>query len=338
MLLKSFLNRKQYVYSNGCQSGLNQINCGVAQGSKLGPLLFLLYINDLPNSINCTPRLFADDTCLIVSNNTVNSLLHSMNLHLSNLHNWCAANKLIINPSKSSCLIIPPNSKSLALDSKLTLSLNNTRIEIVDECKYLGVTLDTKLNFHPHIKSIEHKLSRATGIISKLRSTLPKKALTHLYYAFVHPQLLYGLPVWGSTYKTYLSKLCVLQNKAIKSICGAKYFDKSSIYYSQLNILKLPDLFKFETAKLVHQYFSNHLPSPLSNLFIKNSQISSRTTRSSCREKMTLYTPLYSSSKLQRCIKYQGVKIWNSIPQNYKHLNFYAFKKKFKKFLSENYM
>ena len=203
-LICSFLHRKQYVSVDGIQSEIESITYGVAQGSILGPLLFLLYINDLNNSVNCLPRLFADDTCLIIDSPNLASLEIEMNKDLTNVYNWSIANKLSLNPSKSNHLIISP--KQNILSPHVTLIVNNLPILSCDKAKYLGVFIDLRLNFHSHIKSVENKVARSVGILSKLKHFLPSNSLLKLYYAFIHPHLLYGLSIWGCTHKSYLSK------------------------------------------------------------------------------------------------------------------------------------
>ena len=335
-LIHSLLNRQQFVSINGVNSSLRPISCGVAQGSKLGPLLFLLYINDLPNAINSTPRLFANDTCLLLANSSKLSLLSNMNSELTKLNLWCNNNYLTINPSKSSALIIPPKQENPRIVDP-TLHLNNKPIAILNESKYLGIIIDNKLNFKSHIKSIEHKLARVVGIMSKIKYILPRSAKLKLYYSLVHQHLLYGLPVWGSTFPSNQSKLCTYQNKVVKIIGGGKFKDHATPYYHQLNILKLPDLYKHECAKLVYHFFHNTLPVPLANLFTKTGDISSRMTKSTHKYKQTLYLPLYPTTKLQNTLKYQGVKFWNIIPSQIKNLHFGAFKKKLKLHLLTQY-
>ena len=139
--------------------------------------------------------------------------------------------------------------------------------------------------------------------------------------------LLYGLVVWGSTFPSYLKKLNSIQNKAVKLIGGGNYLDRVTPYYSKLNILKLPDLSKLETAKFVYGFMHNTLPQSFSDFFDKVSEISGRTTRTS-GNRHSLYIPRYDTNRLQRSIKYQGVKIWNTIPLQIQNLPFSSLKKK----------
>ena len=270
-LIESFLDRKQYVCLSGCRSDLKSIKYGVAQGSKIGPLLFLIYINDLPNSVHCIPRLFADDTCLLLADANLNSLHENINNELINLSHWCKANKLLVNPVKSNAMIISPKQCNAYPTPTTSLLYDEVPVKIVNEFKYLGVVLDSKFDFHAHIQLIENKISRAVGIISKLKHIFPSDALLKLYYSLLHPYLLYGLHIWGSTYRTYQARLGGLQNRAVKLIGGGNFRDSPNLFYSKLNILKLPDLFKHETAKLVYRFFHDDLPTTLTELFVKNS-------------------------------------------------------------------
>ena len=158
----------------------------------------------------------------------------------------------------------------------LDLSLNNSSILISNCAKYLGVTIDSLLKFDKHISSIEHKIARAVGFISKLLHFLPTSALLNVCYAFIHPHLLYGLLIWGSSFLSHLKKLTVLQNKAIKLIGGGFPRDRVTPFYYKLNILKLSDLFKLEIGKFVHVHFNNKLPFTLSGYFSSTSEVSQK--------------------------------------------------------------
>ena len=186
-LLRAFLKRKQFVSINNHESPLLSNDYGVPQGSTLRPLLFILYINDLPSSVNCTPRLFADDTCLLFSSPNPFKLHFDMKKDLNDISEWFTANELTINPSKSNVLVIPPTlSQPLP---NIDLSINNSPLPFCFSAKYLGFTLDTQLNFDKHISSVENKISRAVGILSKLRHYLPTCAILQLYYSLIRTHL-----------------------------------------------------------------------------------------------------------------------------------------------------
>ena len=155
--------------------------------------------------------------------------------------------------------------------------------------KYLGIIIDSNLNFGFHLVKIENKLSKSLGVLYKLKPIFPQNALFKLYYSLVHFHVLYGLVVWGSIFPSYLKKLNLIQNKAVKLIGGGNYLNRAMPYYSKLKIFKLSDLlYKHETAKVVYWLMRNTLPQSFSDFYVKVSEISGRTTgnRYSLREKV----------------------------------------------------
>ena len=168
---------------------------------------------------------------------------------------------------------------------------------------------------------------------------LPLKALCKIHFALFHPHLLYGLVAWGSTFPTYMSKLESIQNKAVKIMGSGTTRESPTPFYGQLKILKLSDLYKFEIAKLVHDFLHDKLPSSsvFSHLFQKSLQISHRFIRSSSN-KNKLHIPLYRTNRLQRSIRYQGVSVWNSIPMEIQNLPKHSFKVKLKEYLLQLYI
>ena len=163
-LIHSYLhNRQQFVSNNQSKSDLKLTHCGVPQGSSLGPLFFLVYINDLNFALKSQPRLFANDTCLIVKGLNPEQLQIKIKSELQNLHQWCCVNKLSINPSKTNIIIIPPKQTNATI-LHLYLTSNGSAINIVDCANYLGVVIDNELNFKQHIKMTEGKVTRSVGI------------------------------------------------------------------------------------------------------------------------------------------------------------------------------
>ena len=166
------------------------------------------------------------------------TLQNDLNSQAFCLNNWCNSNKLTINPQKCHILAISPKSNKNVTD--LFIKLNGTVISAENSVKYLEINLDLNLNFRKHIEVIENKLSRSLAILFKLKPVLPQIAFLKLYYAMVHLYLIYGLVAWGSTFPSYIEKLNVLQNKAVKLIGGGIYLDRATPYYSKLNILNSP--------------------------------------------------------------------------------------------------
>ena len=237
-----------------------QLTWGVPQGSTLGPLVFLIYINDLINCTSVTPRLFADDTCLCFSSPKPENLQEIFNSDLKIVSEWITANKLRIIAQKSSALIISPKSNDKASYQNLTILFDGFKINLSKSVKYLGVQIDDNLTFKTHINFLYSKLSRTLDVMFKVKHYLPKSYLLLLYNTLFHPHLIYCISAWSSTFSTYLNPLQTLQNKAIKLIEGLNHWQSSTTAYKKLKILKINELVKFEIGKFLHRHFDNKLP------------------------------------------------------------------------------
>ena len=173
-------------------------------------------------------------------------------------------------------MVIPP--KLNCPSATINLSYDSALITCQNSHKYLGVILDNQLHFKSHIEKVTCKISTSVGVISKLCYVFPTSSLVHLYYAIIHPHLLFGLLVWGSIFSSYLAKLQILQNKAIRIITNSDICASISPQFNKLGISKLSDSYTYETAKIMHQHFNNALSLSLSSLFNKVSTIHSGQT------------------------------------------------------------
>ena len=206
-LIKDYLtNRKQFTRVNGENSNKLIIDIGVPQGSVLGPLLFLLYINDLPFASFLLTKLYADDTCFIFSAPSLNELQIVVNREMIKIQNWMFSNRLSINYSKTNYMLIHRNAEHVPFE----LFINNNRIERVDCIEYLGIKIDDKLNWKNHIKHIEGKLSSACGAIYRLRDKVNQECLRSFYFAHIYFHLQYAILAWYNTLKQNLKKSWIL--------------------------------------------------------------------------------------------------------------------------------
>ena len=190
---KSYLsNRKQYVKYNNSDSLQQDITYSVPQGSILGPLLFIIYINDLPFCVeHCKTVLFADDTNIYKTGKQVTNIYEDMNKELQILADWFRANKLSLNISKTKCMLFcrsprPENEENI-------LTMYNTVIQQMKCVQFLGLHIDEKLDWHEHINKCKNKLTSALYVIKKVNSYLPVSALKTIYYTLVYPYLTYGI-------------------------------------------------------------------------------------------------------------------------------------------------
>ena len=196
------------------------MTCGVPQGSILGPLLFILYINDLANVSNVLyPILFADDSSVYLEADKESDLIKTLHEELAKLNIWLNANKLTINIAKSHYMVFHRGKRKSDLCSPV---LNNVSLEKVQCTKFLGIIIDDGLKWTNHISYIKMKLE-GFGIILRARKFFNKKTLLNLYHAFIFPYLIYCVEIWGNAVNIYLDPLIKLQKKIIKVITFSQY-------------------------------------------------------------------------------------------------------------------
>ena len=169
---------------------------GVPQGSVLGPLLFLIYINDLHKSIKYSiTRHFADDTNLLLTNSSLKQLKKHLNIDLSLMSSWLKANKISLNVSKTELLIFHLLNKPI--NYELKVKLNGKWLYPSAFVKYLGLLIDSHLNWSFHTKSLASKLTRTIGMLAKIRHFVDKSTLRNIYFSIFSSILTYGCQIWG---------------------------------------------------------------------------------------------------------------------------------------------
>ena len=326
---KSYLTgRVQYVTYNGVQSSPKQIRCGVPQGSILGPLLFLIYINDLPNVCDKTmPFLFADDTNLLISGSNSQKLYEAANNDLNAIAEWLKVNRLSLNVKKTHYMVF---SYTKVKSDNAELKIEGETIPEVSKTKFLGVIIDNRLNWQHHINYISCKVAKGIGIILKIRKVLDNESLRSLYYAFIYPYMMYCNHVWGNACSVYLNKLIILQKKAVRIMAGVKPRTPTANLFDNLNIMKVNDSNVFLIAQVMHQVYTTDVLTVFQRMFITNRNIHTHETRQSDHFNI----PLYHKNIGKISIRYRGAVIWNNILKSEITLN--CSKIIFKKHLKTN--
>lgn len=330
---KSYLsNRKQFVSIGNVNSDMMSIPMGVPQGSVLGPLLFLLYLNDLPKCSSVLDfHLFADDTNLFYSSGSLLDIETTVRSELELVHKWLCCNQVSLNIEKSNYVIFHAPQKKTTF--QVNLSLHNIPLKQESTTKYLGILIDENLNWKSHISYIESKIKRGVGVISKLRHTVTRSILINLYYSLIYPYLIYGLVSWGNTYNTTLDPLFNLQKKVVRLITFSDYRAHSNPLFHDLNILKIKDLVKFQTCILMHDYHHDKLPKVFKMYFSSTSTKHKYNTRFSSKDNYSL--PLVKTNYGKFNIRFAGAALWNSLDENLKKEKKENFKSKlFNTFIS----
>ena len=335
-LFKSYLsNRKQYTCVNGSKSQELLIEIGVPQGSVLGPLLFLLYINDLPYASVLLTKLFADDTCLVFSAKTIDQLQIVINSEMLKIHNWMVSNKLSINYSKTKYMLFHRQRNQ----HPFSLYINNKRIDKVNCIKYLGVKIDDKLTWRKHIKYIEGKLSSACGAIYRLRQYVGQECLRTFYFAHAYFHLQYSILAWYNTQNQYLQRLNSLHGKLVRLMTlhgplQAFYFSANEMF-KNMNLLKIEDIFSLELAKFMHRAHSNNLPSNFETYFTRIEDMHNYNLRSI--KNKTFYTKSTNTAKYRKWLTNSGVELWKTITPELKNLSYKCFSQKYKQNIVDSY-
>ena len=240
-LMQSYLsNRKQCTVINKVKSSSHGVTHGVPQGSTLGPLLFLIYINDLPKVSNLKVRLFADDAILTLGDKDEKNLQHIMNDQLTKIDDWTKINQLTINYKKTNFMIFTRKKK---ISSPLSIRIGQNIINHKTNVKYLGVVIDEKMSWKNHVNYLCSKLAKGCWTISKLRNYVDLHTSRILYYSLIYPHLQYCISSWGRATKSVLKPLSIIQKRVLRLITETPYRTPSAPLFFQLKILKIDDVY-----------------------------------------------------------------------------------------------
>ena len=219
-------NRQQFVSFQSNHSKKSFVKCGVPQGSILGPLLFLVYVNDIINSAPLLSyTLFADDTNLFCTNKNLDCLVATLNNELVKVSQWFKSNKLSLNIEKKNNFMYFRNNHTN--NAQCNSNIDGIPITERKSTTFLGITLESTLSWSEHIQNIHSSISRNIGILFKLKDSLSEKSLFTLYNGLVLPYISYCNIVWGNSNQTKINSLLLLQKKALRIVTHS-YFRANS--------------------------------------------------------------------------------------------------------------
>jgi exonuclease III len=324
--IESYLtDRYQYVCFDAVSSDRERITCGVPQGSILGPLLFLLYINDIAEVSNrLFAILFADDSNIFFTGNNIHHVINSMNQELSNVVLWLNSNKLSLNIDKSNFMIFS-RQKIRNHDS---IYLNNIPLQRITETKFLGVYIDENLSWKRHVIYTRNKIAKGIGLLIKARKTLPPECLQRLYYSFIYPYLTYCLEIWGGTYNSHMNDLILQQKRVLRLMCNVHRLTKSRPLFQKLKILRIDKLYVYRILWFMYKYENGLLPQSFSLNFVRRRDIHSYNTRN--RDQINI--PRVTSESMKKSFLYNAVTIYNKFHESF---DFAIKPNKFKKNVKE---
>jgi hypothetical protein len=328
-LMTSYMSgRLQKVCLNGSESENGSINFGVFQGTILGPLLFLVYINDLLHlPLKGQIQLYADDVALLYSSQGCDDMYEMMQHDLNIIENWFYDNRLTANGLKTKLIIFKHPKKILS--SSRTLFLGGQTVERVSEIRYLGLILDSRLTWYPHIDHIKSKIVPFVGILSKLKYYVPKHIRMQVYYAHIYSHISYLNPIWGGACKYKLKELERLVNKAVRSVFFEDYNQPNTHtvdLYSKNKLLSVKILCEYESVLLVHRLKHNTIRN---DIFLPTNR---ETHNYNTRARNDFHLSRINNEFGRRGVHHNGILSYNHLPPHLKSIsNYDLFKREVKR-------
>ena len=303
-------DRTQVSDINGTRSQPGYVRTGVPQGSTLGPLLFILYINDLPSCFkHCSVNMYADDTAFYYSNREKQPVTDAINEDITNVYLWLCANKLSMHVGKTNTLLICNYQKIRHLDStSLNINLNEQDVTQTDSLKYLGIDIDNRFNFDVYIDNLIKKLNKSVGLLKRNASCLPLQTRKMLYNTLILPNLDYCSTVWDNASKQAVVRLQRLQNRALRIILRKGPRTHIEDMLNSIKWMSVKQRLDYNKCVLMWRIVNNTAPPYLRENFTYASESHDYETQASSTKKLSIKRGHKTS------LTVTGARLWNSLP------------------------
>lgn len=330
-LFESYLtNRIQTVYVNETYSKFNASTLGVPQGSNLGPLLFIFFVNDICKlKLLGDIQLFADDIVIKYKSCDQKTLYSQMQRDMNMLNEWFNNNKLIVNAKKTKYMVF--KYRENRLEEEQQLRYNGDVLERVKQYRYLGLIITDDFKWEKHIDQIKIKVNPYIFALKKLKNILPKKSLELIYYAFIYSQLIYLNPIWSGCTQTKLNQLYVLQKRALKQVMNVHWMHPTKNLFED-EYKSLLYLIKHERLLLMFKVTNNLIKN---NFELKKMH---NVHDHETRRRSHYNIEFFASDMCEQNVLYKGLCEFNELPTEIKEINYIGhFKKYLKEYLQNIY-
>ena len=326
--IRSYLTgRRQCILENKIKSSFQSIKAGVPQGSVLGPVLFLLFINDLSLFIKeAYIEMYAVDATIHYANKCMDIVETTLQYGGIDFLNWCLSNNMHINLSKTSVMAIGTR-QNFKNSDLINIYLNDEILQKTDTQRLLSITTDKTLSWDFQIDSICLNIARRITLMKQLSKYVNRESLKQYYISYVLPIFDYGCIIWSRCSVTNTSRLLKLQKRAARIILRCDILTPSENMFNELQWLSFPKRVQYHTIAMMHK-----APAYISHMFIKTSDIHDRCLRSS--DNNELRVPFSKTRYYENSFSVNGAKLWNSLPTNIKQIsNINSFKNAVRSYL-----
>lgn len=325
-------NRYQQTKIGEHISSKKEVNFGVPQGTVLGPLLFILYINDIVTCLDSSTiiNLFADDTAITVFGSGVEEVIEKMQAELKSLEEWLSSNNLFVNTQKTKVMLF--NKKNCENINKIELFGN--QLEYVVECKYLGLIIDNQLNFSKHANYVIDKVNKKINFFRRLSNNLSMYTRVTVYKSIIAPHFDYCPTILFYLNEKEKNSLQKLQNRAMRVILKTNRYVRIKDMLECLQFMSVDQRLVYMNLLFIFKMIHNLLPEYMAEKISFVNDVHNYNTRNAC----DIYVPTVKKTSTQNSLFHKGLVIYNSLPHNIKNINsINIFKRNISQYVKNNY-